>query len=206
MERTSVTIMGPIVMLFTVMLVCVACGDNGSEENCGNARLDEGEYCDTAVSSGEWMCPLEEFCKDTDPCTHDLLVGEGCQARCEVTPIIDAIDDDGCCPDGADFNSDSDCLDDCDSAIELQLIWMDDYCQQHSSCCLCDCYLQNLDVDTRVPCSCKAKEACVDDPNTTEDECNPECIGERLTEAQECLANQSSCRSDLTGILQSICE
>jgi len=37
-ERTSVIVTGTIVVLFIVMLVCVGCGGDSSEENCGLLR------------------------------------------------------------------------------------------------------------------------------------------------------------------------
>ncbi|MBN2499020.1 MAG: hypothetical protein JXR96_30805 [Deltaproteobacteria bacterium] len=177
--------------LAALVLLCAACGSE--EEKCGNARLDEGEYCDTGVSSGEWMCPVEESCMDFDPCTEDRLVGEGCQARCENTPITEAIGGDGCCPDGVDPDQDSDCGNVCERAMGLYMTWIDDFCQQHQSCCFCECFEQDKNVASVDPCSCEAREPM------------GECSGDLLEQSQACMADQVECRNDLIELLNMVC-
>lgn len=83
--------------------------DNDCHLVCGNGVVDApvGELCDTAITSGEGACPTS--CNDGDACTADVLTGAGCQTACTTSPIIAAADGDGCCPAGANANTDSDC-------------------------------------------------------------------------------------------------
>ncbi len=73
-------------------------------QNCGNGDIDPGETCD-----GD--CPTS--CDDEDPCTDDLLTGSAanCTAECFFSPITVCDSGDGCCPDGCDQATDSDCVD-----------------------------------------------------------------------------------------------
>jgi len=112
-------------VLFILFLVSASCGES---DLCGNARLDEGEYCDTGVASGEWLCPRTSDCDDEDPCTEDQLLGEGCQARCEYASITVAQNDDGCCPAGMNRELDNDCPVECNCDTS-------DQCEPG---CLCD--------------------------------------------------------------------
>ena len=76
---------------------------------CGNGALDStvGENCDTAIASGTGACP--SACDDNDACTSDVLSGSECGAMCLSSLITTAADGDGCCPSGANANTDNDC-------------------------------------------------------------------------------------------------
>ncbi|MFN0249388.1 MAG: DUF4215 domain-containing protein [Kofleriaceae bacterium] len=95
--------------------------DTACDENCrfacGNGvfEADIGELCDTSVSSGAGVCPTT--CVDADACTSDVLAGSDCSATCEYSPITAAVDGDGCCPNGANANTDNDCTAMCGNAI-----------------------------------------------------------------------------------------
>src|SRR5688572_18015230 len=78
----------------------------GSAGTCGDGVLDDDEHCDTAIASGEGMCP--ETCNDEDACTSDTLTGAACQAMCVHQPVAPSHGD-GCCPKGADTTTDDDC-------------------------------------------------------------------------------------------------
>lgn len=85
-------------------------GEGGSAAGgpaCGNGVLDLGESCDLALVAGAGACPAA--CASDDACAPRWLSGSGCQAHCEQGAISDAVDGDGCCPDGADLGSDRDC-------------------------------------------------------------------------------------------------
>ncbi|MGB2986825.1 MAG: hypothetical protein WBE26_13215, partial [Phycisphaerae bacterium] len=84
--------------------------------NCDNGVVDAGETCDIAIPEGSpGACPTS--CDDTDPCTVDTLLDDGtCTAWCEFTPITAPVDDDGCCPPGANANTDNDCTPSCGNA------------------------------------------------------------------------------------------
>ncbi|HEY4178094.1 MAG TPA: DUF4215 domain-containing protein [Kofleriaceae bacterium] len=84
---------------------------------CGNGVVDlpASENCDTGIASGAGACPTA--CDDSDACTTDTLSGTGCAAKCEFAAITAAADGDGCCPAGANANTDSDCAAACGNSI-----------------------------------------------------------------------------------------
>jgi hypothetical protein len=101
---------------FISIIIHLSCGDittTGISEKCGNGKLDEGEHCDINIQDGEGACPI--FCHvEGKPCTliSAKIIGEQCQQRCEVvssTIITEPINGDGCCPEGANEQNDSDC-------------------------------------------------------------------------------------------------
>jgi hypothetical protein len=75
---------------------------------CQNGLLEPGETCDTTIAAGAaGACPTQ--CDDGNICTRDKLQNAGtCQAVCVNTPITECIRDDGCCPDGANCNNNTD--------------------------------------------------------------------------------------------------
>lgn len=76
---------------------------------CGNGLLDDtvGELCETTITSGAGACPAA--CDDGDACTTDVLSGSECAAECVTSAITAPADGDGCCPAGANANTDTDC-------------------------------------------------------------------------------------------------
>jgi hypothetical protein len=75
---------------------------------CGNGLVEAGETCDIgAPPSATGACPTS--CDDGDPCTRDVRLGDGCNARCMNIPITTFAPGDGCCPAGGTRNADSDC-------------------------------------------------------------------------------------------------
>jgi hypothetical protein len=76
--------------------------DSDCMPRCGNGVTERPERCDG-------NCPTS--CDDRNACTDDRLVGTaaGCDARCTNTPITAAKSGDGCCPTGANKNTDNDC-------------------------------------------------------------------------------------------------
>ena len=83
---------------------------------CGNGLIDKGEKCDTLIPQGQpGACP--KTCKDSDPCTKDLLSGNLCTRVCTHSPITSAVNNDGCCPPGATSATDSDCPGVCGNGV-----------------------------------------------------------------------------------------
>ena len=78
--------------------------DTDCEPYCGNKVQEAGESCD-----GDW--PTSENCYWRSGCVRPVLSGAAslCSAQCEMTMITTAANGDGCCPQGANANSDSDC-------------------------------------------------------------------------------------------------
>ena len=75
---------------------------------CGNGVVDPGETCDTAIAIGPGSCPTT--CSDGMSCTRDVLSGGGtCTATCTFPPITAPMNNDNCCPAGANANNDNDC-------------------------------------------------------------------------------------------------
>jgi hypothetical protein len=78
-------------------------------ELCGNGALDDGEQCDTAITSGPNACPTS--CGG-DSCSPRSLQGSACGAHCVQLPGPGNVDGDGCCAAGATVNDDDDCCGD----------------------------------------------------------------------------------------------
>jgi hypothetical protein len=90
--------------------------DNDCVAGCGNAVVDPGETCDTAIPSGAGSCPTT--CTDGMACTTDVLSNSGtCTAVCAFPPITAPANGDGCCPTGANANIDTDCPAVCGNGI-----------------------------------------------------------------------------------------
>ena len=101
---------------------CCPAGANETNDDdcaavCGNGVLETGERCDITIPAGmAGACPTA--CMDGQVCTIDRLVmGGTCQARCRFIDITMPIDDDGCCPPGADATTDNDCSANCGNGV-----------------------------------------------------------------------------------------
>jgi cysteine-rich repeat protein len=76
--------------------------------NCGDGVIAGDEVCDEGIAAGmPGACP--DDCNDDMACTTDQLTGEGCQRACAHGDITATQPGDGCCPAGANVNTDSDC-------------------------------------------------------------------------------------------------
>jgi hypothetical protein len=83
---------------------------------CGNGVVDSYELCDVAIAQGKpGACP--DGCSGQDNCQRHTLIGRGCDAHCEDVPIRALIPGDGCCPEGASPDSDSDCVATCGNGV-----------------------------------------------------------------------------------------
>ncbi len=105
--------------------------DDDCEVECGDGVLGDGvtaagEACDTAIAAGDpGACPTD--CPNANVCSADVVEGSDCNAQCVPKFITDHIDDDGCCPSGAQPGDDNDCAgcgdgekgpnENCDTAI-----------------------------------------------------------------------------------------
>jgi cysteine-rich repeat protein len=94
----------------------VTCDEN-CRFTCGNGTVDTsvGETCDTGITSGTGSCPTT--CDDGNACTTDVLSGSACTAMCINTPITATVNGDGCCPSGANANTDTDCAAMCGNGV-----------------------------------------------------------------------------------------
>jgi hypothetical protein len=98
---------------------CTALTDTDCSPSCGDGVVQAaaGEVCDIAIPAGKpGACPTA--CADTNPCTDERLLGAGtCAATCVFIPIRAFRPGDGCCPSGADFTVDPDCLPLCGNGV-----------------------------------------------------------------------------------------
>jgi cysteine-rich repeat protein len=88
---------------------------NACALTCGDGVVDDEEECDSGITSGEGACP--EDCNDGNACTTDQLTGEDCLRACSHGAITATDPGDGCCPSGADINTDSDCPAGCGNGV-----------------------------------------------------------------------------------------
>jgi hypothetical protein len=89
---------------------CSAYDDSDCLVVCGNGKVEHGETCDRAITTGApGACP--HSCDDADACTLDFAAGslETCTRACLHRPITACLSGDGCCPPGCSTTADSDC-------------------------------------------------------------------------------------------------
>jgi cysteine-rich repeat protein len=99
---------------------------------CGDGMLNGDETCDTAIPVGSMgACP--STCGPTDGCVPQVLSGSGCAAVCMPMPISVVGAKDGCCPKGAKYATDADCMGECDNGV----IETGETCDPKSSCKPC---------------------------------------------------------------------
>ena len=85
---------------------------------CGNGILEAGETCDPKITSGAGKCPKLSDCDDLDPCTVDTLTGGACTLKCKNALLpANPTKKDGCCPSGANSQTDKDCLPICGNGL-----------------------------------------------------------------------------------------
>src|SRR5262249_46942986 len=146
-------------------------------------------------------CPTQ--CPPLGECTSQSVKGEGCDAHCEPNPKITmAIGGDGCCPDDADANTDSDCNPMCGNGV----LEKGETCDPVSSCksCTSDAACLKPTVEgSGCSQSCKLEEikncvngdgCCPENCDKTKDSDCPNNCGNRVIETsmgETCEANTS---------------
>ncbi len=88
---------------------------------CGNGIKEEGEQCDDGNRKSNDGCSksctvegcIVSICNDGNPCTIDSCFNN----QCMHTSITFPANDDGCCPEGADANTDDDCAPVCGNTV-----------------------------------------------------------------------------------------
>jgi hypothetical protein len=85
--------------------------DSDCKPSCGNGVTEHGELCDGS------NCPTS--CGTGSGCMGKVLMGSAaqCNAVCMAETITTAKDGDGCCPAGANANTDSDCTPVCGNGV-----------------------------------------------------------------------------------------
>ncbi len=135
-------------------------------DECGNGVVDTGEFCDIS-GVGNDKCLTEQECnqaRNGDPCWKTTFTqldpNNACTRRCEVEQVSAPADGDGCCPPGADGQTDTDCPSSCGNGA------IDDG--------------ETCDNGNGSPTPCPTSETCIDnDPCTNEllveNGCQSEC-------------------------------
>ena len=152
--------------------------DTDCSPSCGDGVLNEGETCEAADPSHP--CPSVADCDDGDPCTRDELMGsaESCNAQCVSVPIVRPMGGDGCCPAGANANSDSDCSAMCGNRV-----------MESGEMC-----------DGNCPTSCPRGAGCQQQQLMgSADQCNSRCVAMTVTMRQDgdgCCPNGANATND----------
>jgi cysteine-rich repeat protein len=154
---------------------------------CGDGVVSGSEHCDRALLAGEsGVCPL--WCPDLDACTPQRVSGSAlsCDAHCVAAPITRARAGDGCCPSGANANSDADCASECGNEI----VESGEMCEPGS--------------EAGCPTSCRHEDACMigelsGDPTM----CNVACNWTRI---EQCRDGDECCPSGCDQTEDSDCE
>jgi hypothetical protein len=97
---------------------CNTMNDSDCSAACGDGMIDSelGETCEPGVKE---CAASDKDCNDNDPCTQDKLVGSArnCNSQCSHAPITERVQDDKCCPSGADNSVDNDCASVCGNGV-----------------------------------------------------------------------------------------
>jgi cysteine-rich repeat protein len=152
-------------------------GDPSMPANCGDGKLTGDEKCDTAIPAGTGgACPTE--CMPASVCETTALEGTGCQTVCAPHPITALESGDGCCPAGADGNSDNDCRSQCGNGQ----IEAGESCDPVEMC---------PTAATCVSANACLKAVVAGDPTA----CNATCVMEPII---ECVSGDGCCPSNCT--------
>jgi cysteine-rich repeat protein len=128
--------------------------DEDCDPVCGNHVIEHDESCDPPES-----CPTT--CTSDNACLTAVATGSAaaCNAKCELVPVIDCKNGDGCCPDGCTQARDDDCSASCgDGFIDPKV----ETCEAGSA--------------TPCPASCDDGKRCTSNVRTGSDSnCNVRC-------------------------------
>jgi cysteine-rich repeat protein len=157
---------------------------SGADDECGDGRVSGAEACDPAIDADlAGACP--SACPANDPCNPEHVEGSGCAQRCVATPIKRAQNDDSCCPQDANAESDNDCKPSCGNG-KLEA---GEHCDPIASC--------------PNATTCKATDACLQASVTgNASECTAEC---KLTPISACQDHDNCCPAGCKAALDADC-
>lgn len=96
---------------------CQGDQDSDCSASCGDGKID-AEAGETCEAQSENPCP--DSCDDGEACTQDIQTGspENCNVRCSHVAITLRDSGDGCCPPGANAQTDTDCQSQCGNGVK----------------------------------------------------------------------------------------
>lgn len=96
---------------------CTTANDSDCSPSCGDGMLQPPETCDDGSSKPCGGSAAD--CDDGDPCTTDMPMGsaDACNVTCAHLPISELHAGDRCCPEGANANTDGDCIPSCGNGV-----------------------------------------------------------------------------------------
>jgi cysteine-rich repeat protein len=148
---------------------CDQTEDSDCEASCGNRVLEEGERCENGTSTS---CPSD--CEDDNACTADTFIGSArnCDAHCEHRAITSTTGGDGCCPEGANANNDSDCADTCGNWVREGSEQCDDGNRRSGDGCASDCRNEPAEPESEPETTSDAETQCLALLGNPTDACN----------------------------------
>lgn len=140
---------------------CARPADMDCPAACGDGTVDASETCEP--SSTTRPCP--KSCDDGNVCTTDVTIGSAatCNLACWHTPILTAVNGDGCCPANSNANSTND--NDCKAMCGNNLVEPGELC------------------DGNCPSQCNDNDPCTKDSLTGSD-CQRHCVFMAVTASQ----------------------
>lgn len=153
-----------------------ATSDKDCAAVCGNNVIEQDETCDPASSCAS--------CAVADKCIKAAMTGsaESCNIKCSYTPLSACVAGDGCCPEGCDSKTDSDCSTTCGNGS----VDANETCDGTG--------------DKACPASCDDKDPCTEDHTSgSAKNCSIACTYMPVTQAKSgdgCCPDGVSANSD----------
>ena len=173
---------------------CCPAGANANTDpdcaaKCGNGVVEGDEKCDG-------KCPTSTSCRGSSGCMRQVLSGADCSAQCTTLEIKELQGGDGCCPSGANANTDSDCAAKCGNGVIEGNEKCDGKCPTSSSCRGSSGCVRQVLSGSECSAECtpmeikelKAGDGCCPSgaDATTDSDCTPKCGNGVIEGSEKC--------------------